>query len=69
MKKKEKIESDLPDVSPEVSIDFMSHEGDFRLSVKGCDLSDCKSTFMELFGKVKKTIKQKEKAKKQAAYR
>jgi len=68
-KKKEKIEPDLPDISPEISIDFMSHQGDFRLSVKGCDMLDCKGTFIELLGKVKKSINPKKKETKANSYR
>lgn len=35
-----------------VKIDFMSSDEDFKLSVKGGSMDECKKTFSELFGTI-----------------
>jgi hypothetical protein len=52
----------LPIPFPEdksVKIDFMSSDGDFKLSVKGGSMDECKRTFSELFGAINSTKKKR----------
>ena len=75
MKKKKKTKKQIIDALNEkeggdsVCIDFMSHQGDFKLMVQGGDMNNCKGAFLELLGKVKKSVKPKKKEIRGNSYR